>query len=113
MNKQKGLGKIESKPALSDMDLEKLMNYFLIHMMGSPNPRKLQEVILFNVIYYLCHRGQENLRPMNKNKFQIGYDIEAKRSYIYQAEDELDKNHQENDIFIANKGRIYELPGTF
>ena len=112
INKQKGLGKIDNKTALTEMDLEKLINYFLTHINGPLNPRKLQEVILFNVIYYLCRRGRENLRTMKKSTFQIAIDKSDSRSYIYQAEDELDKNHQENDTSITNEGRIYGQPGS-
>ena len=111
INKQKGLGNIQSKTPLSEMDLEKLTNYFLMHISGPPNPRKLQEVMLFNVIFYLCRRGRENLRPMTKSTFQVAFDETSRREYIFQAEDELDKNHQEQDTSIANEGRIYELPG--
>ena len=113
INKKKGFGKIESKSPITETDMEKITNYFLTHMNGPPNPRKLQEVILFNVIYYLCRRGRENLRPMKKTTFMIAFEETCNRSYIYQAEDELDKNHQEDTTDIANQGRIYELPGMY
>ena len=112
INKKKGYGKIDSKTPITDLDMEKITSYFLLHIIGPPNPRKLQEVILFNVLYYLCRRGRENLRPMKKTTFMIEYDESCHRRYIYQAEDELDKNHQEDTTQIANQGRIYEQPGT-
>ena len=111
MNKKKGLGKLDSKAALTELDMERLMNYFLTHMNGPPNPRKLQELMIFNIIFYLCRRGRENLRVMKKTTFMVGFDEACGRKYVFQAQDELDKNHQEKENEIANQGRIYELPG--
>ena len=49
---------------------------------------------------------------MTKNTFKIGHDGTTNLHYIYQNEDEADKNHSASDTSIANQGRIYEIPGT-
>ena len=48
---------------------------------------------------------------MQVNTFDIGTDPDG-RQFIYQAINELDKNHRQNDTDEANQGCIYEQPGT-
>ena len=79
-------------------------------MAARPNPRKLQEILLFYVIYFTGRRGRENLRSMTKSTFQIAQDPNG-RHFIYQAVDESNKNHTEKDTDASFQGRIYELPG--
>ena len=110
-NKERGLGKIENKPPITDQDMETLGIYFKSVMLGAPNPYGLLQIVIFNIIYYLCRRGRENLRSMTKNTFGIATDPVSKKQYIYQKEDEADKNHSASDTAIANQGRIYEIPG--
>lgn len=43
--------------------------------------------------------------------FQIDSDPDG-RQYVYQAVDEMDKNHGLKDTLPANDGRMYEQPGT-
>lgn len=49
---------------------------------------------------------------MTKQTFAIAVDPEDNRRYIYQAIDESDKNHKENEISLSNQGRIYEITGN-
>ena len=112
-NKQKGLGKIDNKPPINDSDLKLIAEYFKKTMAGPPNPKGLQQIVIFNIIYYLCRRGRENLRPMKKTTFAIDTDPTNGKEYIYQKEDEADKNHSVCDTSIANQGRIYAIPGNF
>ena len=111
INKE-GLGEIISYPPIKDADMKTLKEYFQFNMTGNANPRALQEVIIFYIIYYLCRRGRENLRKMTVNTFAIANDPDTKKEYIYQKVDEADKNHNQNDTNKANQGRIYEVPGT-
>ena len=76
-------------------------------MHGDPNPRELQQIVMFNIIYYLCHRGRENLRKMTVSMFAIATDTENMLQYIYQCIDEANKNHSGVDTNKANQGRIY------
>ena len=110
-NKQKGLGKIDNKPAITDEDMVKIAEYFKKVLAGPPNPKALLQMVVFNILYYLCRRGRENLRNMTKSTFAIAIDPKNGKKFIYQAQDEADKNHGPNDTSIANQGRIYERPG--
>ena len=95
--KREGRGEVDSKPPIEDEDMEKISQYFQRNMKGHPNPAKLQEMMLFNVIYYGRRRGHENLRNMVKNTFKIAVDGNN-RKYIHQIIKEHDKNHTEKDL---------------
>ena len=110
--KEEDRGQIESKIPISDPDYSKLTSYFLTNMRGPPNPKKLQEYVLFNIIYYCDQRGRENLRNMMKNTFQIKTDFDG-REFIVQVVRECDKNHREDDTTTSNEARIYANPDKF
>ena len=111
LNKENGLGEIKSKTDISDFDLDTLLNYFRTSMSGLPNPKKLQDINIFYILYYMCRRGRENLRFMTKATFKVAIDPSDNRKYIYQDIDEADKNHTYTDTTKSNDGRIYEDPG--
>ena len=108
--KCKGRDEIESKLPIEEEDMEKISNYFKKNMRGPPNPAKLQEMMLFNVIYYGGRRGRENLRYMTKKTFEVTVD-RNQCHYIHQVLKEHDKNHKETDFSPSNEARIYEKPG--
>ena len=54
LNKESGLGNIESKPELSDLDISTLTMYFKATMSGPPDPKKLQDIVIFNILFYMC-----------------------------------------------------------
>ena len=89
--------------------MSKLTSYFLDNMRGPPNPRKLQEFVLFNIIYYWGRRGRENLRYMTKLTFEAKKDHDN-REYIVEVIKECDKNHREDDTSASNEARIYANP---
>ena len=110
--KREGHGEIESRPPIEPEDLVKIRNYFEKSMKSHPNARNLQEMMLFNIIYYSGHKGRENLRFMTPATFEIGHDPDG-RCYIHQVIKEHDKNHKENDIQRSNEARIYGNPSTY
>lgn len=110
INKEEGRGTIKHKEPISKPDLQKLNTYFEQNMEGPPNPKLLQEYVIFNIIYYTGRRGRENLRNMTKSTFEIAVDEEGTR-YLFQAIDEADKNHNEMDNDLSNQGRMYEVKG--
>ena len=75
------------------------------------NASNLQEIIIFYILFYMCRRGRENLRPMQKGTFAVATDPEVNKRYIYQAIDEADKNHKRHGTKIANQGKVYEITG--
>lgn len=110
--KEEGRGETDSRPPIEPEDLQTLQKYFAENLAGPPNPYKLQEMMLFNIIYYMGRRGRQNLRKMTKETYAISTDASGKR-YIYQAIKEQDKNHAGSDMSPNNQARIYENPGNF
>ena len=110
INKQEGKGTTRHKEPISEQDLKKLKLYFERNMAGPPNATLLQEIVLFNIIFYMGRHGRENLRYMTKDTFAIEKDGNGVH-YIYQLKDETDKNHDKNDTDVSNQARIYEVPG--
>ena len=74
VNKQNGLGNINSYPPIVPSDLKLISDYFKRKMYGNPDVKVLQQICVFNVIYYLCHRGRENLHKMTINTFTFDCD---------------------------------------
>ena len=68
--------------------------------------------VWFDVMFQLGRRGREHMRDMTRETFTVGTDAHGRR-FIYQAKDEVDKNHNENDRTFKTIGEasIYEVPG--
>ena len=67
-NKAKWKGNIKHKESISSEDIEKLNDYFSKYIL--PNPLILQQFMQFNLMFYLCRRGHENLTGMPKDTFE-------------------------------------------
>ena len=65
-SKKQGKGAKKPTPKISPRDLIKIGEYFNHDYMNSPDPKKLQQNLLFFVIYYFCRWGCENLYDMKK-----------------------------------------------
>ena len=70
-NKAHGKGNVQHKPAISATDLERLNDYFSQYM--RPNATILQQFVEFNLMFYLCRRGRENLTRMPKDTFEVHF----------------------------------------
>ena len=70
-NKKEGRGQVEHKKVLTDQDKELLFMHFETRMTEDPDPKILQQICLFNIIYYMGRRGRENLCSMEKSMFEI------------------------------------------
>ena len=105
--KRIGKGSVDHHPEITPQDLKKLYDSF-----KTDSAVELQEKVLFDIIYYLCRRGRENLRDMSKDTFAIRKDSMGK-AYVCQVKDELDKNHRETDKpdESITVGRMYETGG--
>ena len=110
--KREGRGERKSTEPISDGDMQLLANYFNIDHMNYPNPRILQRNVIFNIMYYTCRRGNENLYNMTDDWFELIVEANGER-YIIQKRDELDKNHREDCSKNPNQGRMYEIPGPY
>ena len=56
--------------------------------------------MLFNIIYYTCCRGAENIEKMTLDHYKVVNENDG-TSYVIQATDELDKNHHEDTHELA------------
>jgi hypothetical protein len=110
--KKSGLGGTEHYPPISEEDL-KMMYNGEHHAFNTETPVGLQQKVWFELVYYLCRRGRENLREMSKETFKIGKDASGKE-YVCQAVDEADKNHRVTDgpNETPGEGRMYEIKGN-
>ena len=77
------------------VDLTKLYK----HKFMSPafSPAMLQTKVQFNVCYYFCRRGGENIYSMTKDTFELKFDLKMKIAYVKKKRNELTKNRQEYD----------------
>ena len=91
--KKIGLAKIDHKPPLSQHDLALL---YTSGVFAINKPSSLQKKVFFEVLFYLCRRGRENLRLLTKDSFKIN-DGEDGMRYVTLEKDELTKNHRVND----------------
>ena len=115
VNKQKriqGLGSTKSTPVISEADLQKISEYFDHDIMNHPSPKKVQQCLIFYIIYFFCHRGRENLYQMTWDTFKVNIDSNGKR-FVFQVLDEHDKNHGIDTSEPANEAYMYEHPGMF
>jgi len=60
-------------------------------------------------MHHLIRRGRGNLRLHTKQSFAVRVDATG-RKYVYQEQEELDKNHRENDYPFdsSGDGRMHE-----
>ena len=109
--KRQGFGKIDHHSPISKEDLEKIQSSY---NPSSPDPKSLQQVVWFNIMFHLIRPGRENLRLLTKESFAEQVDAAGKK-FVYQVVDELDKNHRANDQpdDSPGEGRMYERLGTF
>ena len=115
VNKQKriqGKGSTKTTPVISDEDLREIYSYFRHDIMNKPDPRKIQQCLIFFIIYYFCRRGRENLYTMTVDTFKVDIDPTTGRRFVYQDIDEHDKNHGVDSTDPANQARMYEIEGS-
>ena len=110
--KKEGKGMTKPTPHISPEDLGWLGEYFYVDHVTSPHPKKLQQTVVFYIMYFFCKRGQENLYVMKKNLFEVVIETDGSE-YVRQAVDEKDKNHGINDTEMANQAKMYEQLGNF
>ena len=85
--KRRGLCKVDHHIPISKEDLEKIQSSY---NPSSPDPKSLQQVVWFNIMFHLIRRGRENLRLLTKESLAVQVDAAGKK-FVYQVVDELDK----------------------
>ena len=89
--KKSGHGSVDHKPPIAEHDLQVLYRADNVAL-NINTPSGLQSKVWFDIMFYLCRRGQENLRDMTKSTFRVGRDPSG-LEYVHQVVDEADKNH--------------------
>ena len=74
--KRQGLGKVDHLSPISKEDLEKIQSS---NNFSSPDPKSLQQVVWFNIMFHLIRRGRENLRLLKKESFAVQVDAARKK----------------------------------
>ena len=102
-----GKAKVVHHEEIEPEDILKLYSGFDIS-----TPSGLLEKVWFDLVLQLCRRGRENLRQMTKSTFAVSRDA-AGRRFIYEVEDEADKNHSssDNNFDTIGEGYLYEVSG--
>ncbi len=109
--KKQGKAVTISKRVISSEDMQKLAEYFQNDYEENPDPKLLQENVIFNILYFFVCCGHENLPNMKQYWFAIKTDPQSRMRYVEQVQDELDKNHSPQDTKMTNEGRMYETAG--
>lgn len=110
--RKQGLGSTKSTPPIEPDDMALLAQFFTHDYLHEPNARLLQKTVLFNIIYFFCRRGRQNLYTFTQDMFEVGYDADG-TEYVFQAIDEQDKNHDSENTDPANDGRMYARAGNY
>lgn len=67
--KKQGKGTVQHKDVIESQDLERLNDYFSRYM--TPSATILQRFVMFNIMFYMCRRGQENFAEMTVDTFHV------------------------------------------
>ena len=106
-SKKKGKGITKSHTPITEVDLERIYEYFNHDHMSFPQPKRLQQQMIFYVIYYFCRRERENLYKMNRDTFKLVVEPTGEQ-YVMQDHDEIDKNHGIKDTTKNKQGKMYQ-----
>ena len=94
-------------------DLRKL--YGSTHLDPDKGPKQLQAKVMFDIWYFFCRRGGENIHDFDIGTFELQYDTSTGISYVKKVKDEMTKNHHEKDSELIT-GAMPEMKnpdGTF
>lgn len=92
-NKEKGFDVSKPKTGISQADLNKLYDKYLLPGIEQENTEVLQHKVFFDLIYYTARRGKEGLRALKKEYFQVKFTAEG-REYVEIVVNETTKKNQ-------------------
>lgn len=106
--KRGGYGDTQHYPPIDENDIDKL---YRSGIFDEDTPSGLQSKVWFELMYYICRRGRENLRKLEKDHFAITEDSNGRR-YVYQCKDEMSKKIRgDNMKSRVDAGRMYATDG--
>ena len=88
--KKRGLAKTEHKPPIADEDIKKLYESGVFY---TDSPATLQNKVFFQIMFFFCRRGRQNLRELKRDDFAIKTNPQGQRCVVKKS-DELKKNHR-------------------
>ena len=91
-----GYGEVDHYPEIVSEDLRRLSVHFRNYGQIA-TPTGLQEKVQFDIRFYFCRRGLENLHDMTKDTFRLRRDPSDGTEYISLASNKSDKNHNAKD----------------
>lgn len=80
------------------------------HLNHEAGPVQLRNKVKWDIRYYFCCRGKENLYKFTKETFKLKHNEEQDLRYIEKVQDEKTKNHQDNGPIKC--GHMPELKGN-
>ena len=83
------------------------------HAFNPMKPVGLQNKVWFDIMFYVCRRGRENLREITRETIVVSTDSLGQK-FIFQKLDEADKNHTHSAVpdDTVGEARICEIPGS-
>ena len=64
-------------------------------------PHHLQRKVQFDLRFYFCRRGCENMEKMLKTDFELKYNTENEEWFVVKVRDELTKNHRQLENIMS------------
>ena len=64
-------------------------------------PVALQRKVQFDLRFYFCRRGMENIDSMKKDAFEMRYNNDTEEWFVIKIQDELTKNHRQMEHLIS------------
>jgi hypothetical protein len=77
--KKNGLAKTEHKPAIADEDIAKL---YESGVFNTETPATLQNKVFFEIMFYFCRQGRQNLRELKKDDFALKVNTQGQRYVV-------------------------------
>ena len=80
-------------------DWVKLYNHALLD--PDKSPESLQRKVQFNLRFYFCRRGMDNMDKMKKTDFELRFNTKTEEWFVIKTKDELTKNHREMENLVS------------
>ena len=63
--------------------------------------KSLQRKVQFDIHFFFCRRGSENVEDVQVSDFKIGFNTKTETWYVQKIKDELTKNHKEAENIVT------------
>ena len=101
---KEGHGIKKSIPPISEINLERIADYFYHDHVTALDPKRLQQNMPFYIVYF-CQCGRQNLYSMKRDTFKLVVEADGTEYYI-QDVNKIDKNHIVDDPNKTNQSHM-------